>query len=576
MIAREASVPRSAGVARDPLLLLPLVVAAGLAIGWVGRHANVSATRVAVDLALSWCFVAAALVPVGPERWRRSRALFAVTGFAVLTGDLLWTNAPVLWTIGWLTEALWLAVIAQLVLTFPEGRPWSRSARLTIAAAYLVVLGGALATALMGADPRDLLSVSGGASSNETVTQVQTALGVAVALTFLLLVGIRLIELRGPARRAQTPLLVGACLAFPLTIVVLLKQALGQDDSTFTGLETASRAMMLLIPLGLLAGVGWSRLRRSQATNFVVELQTGGSVSLRERLARALGDPSLELAYRLDDGRFVDERGESTALPDDPQRAVTLVSVSGETVAALVHDPLLLDDPALVESVRGTAGLVLENERLAAEVRAQLAEVRASRTRLVAATDEERRRIERDLHDGAQQRLVVLCVKLGVAAGRTEPEVATTLLSAQDELEEAIAELRALARGIHPTLLREEGLDVALEGLARRAPLPVTIEGCVGGRLAPALELAAYFVATEALTNAVKHAAAASVTVDVEHAGGTFRLVVSDDGVGGALVTPAGGLSGLRDRVEALDGTLTVRTNPAGGTTVAAEMPCPS
>ena len=150
-------------------------------------------------------------------------------------------------------------------------------------------------------------------------------------------------------------------------------------------------------------------------------------------------------------------------MPDGPGRAVTLLSAGDEVLAALVHDPVLLDEPALVESVRATAGLVLENERLAAEVRAQLAEVRASRARLVTAGDEERRRIERDLHDGAQQRLVAVCVTLGMAAGRADPALAETLRRAQDDLEEALAELRALARGIHPTLLQEEGLDAALE-----------------------------------------------------------------------------------------------------------------
>ena len=160
---------------------------------------------------------------------------------------------------------------------------------------------------------------------------------------------------------------------------------------------------MVLIPLGFVAAIGWSRLRRTQASDLVVDLRSAGAQTLRDRLARALGDSTLELAYRLADGRYVDESGEPAVVSDVQGRAVTLLSSSDEVLAALVHDPALLDEPALVESVRATAGLVLENERLAAEVRAQLAQVRASRARLVAATDEERRRIERDLHDGAQQ-----------------------------------------------------------------------------------------------------------------------------------------------------------------------------
>src|SRR5207253_10916237 len=150
----------------------------------------------------------------------------------------------------------------------------------------------------------------------------------------------------------------------------------------------------------------WSRLHRPEASKLVVELRTGATTSLRERLARALGDPTLDVAYRLGDGRYVDATGHPIELPQGVGRAVTTVTAGGEEVAALVHDPALLDEPALVESVRATAGLVLENERLGAEVRAQLAEVRASRARIVPATDAERPRLERNLHDGAQPRPV--------------------------------------------------------------------------------------------------------------------------------------------------------------------------
>ena len=209
----------------------------------------------------------------------------------------------------------------------------------------------------------------------------------------------------------------------------------------------------------------------------------------------------------------MDAAGRPLELPQGPNRAVTLVTARGEEVAALIHDPALLDEPALVESVRATAGLVLENERLAAEVRAQLAEVRASRARLVAATDAERRRLERNLHDGAQQRLVTLSIMLGLAASDGDASSSHVLSRAQDEVEEAIAELRELARGIHPTLLREEGLEAAVEALARRTPLPVEVEASVGERLPDAVELAAYFLVSEALTNVVKHASASDATV---------------------------------------------------------------
>jgi signal transduction histidine kinase len=219
---------------------------------------------------------------------------------------------------------------------------------------------------------------------------------------------------------------------------------------------------------------------------------------------------------------------------------------------------------------------VLENERLAAEVRSQLAEVRASRGRIVAAADAERRRIERNLHDGAQQRLVTLSLALGLEATRADPATAEALARAQDDVEVAIAELRELARGIHPTLLRDEGLEAAVQALARRTPLPVTVHGTAAGRLLDAVELAAYFVVSEALTNVVKHASATQASVLLERQPAALRVTVTDDGVGGAHVTPDSGLAGLRDRLEVLDATLTVESEPARGTTVRATIPCES
>jgi signal transduction histidine kinase len=295
-----------------------------------------------------------------------------------------------------------------------------------------------------------------------------------------------------------------------------------------------------------------------------------------ERLAGALGDPTLEIAYRLGDGLYVDPAGRPVELPRDPGRAVTAVTAGGEEVAVLVHDPALLDEPALVESVRATAALVLEIERLAAEVRSQLAEVRASRERIVSAADAERRRIERNLHDGAQQRLVTLSVALGLEASRVDSAAAAAdvLSRAQDEVEQAITELRDLARGIHPTLLRDEGLQIAVEALARRASIPVTVHGAVHDRLPDPIELAAYFVVSEALTNVAKHASPTEASVTLVQESGVLRVTVTDDGIGGARITTGAGLAGLRDRLDALDATLAIHSRPAQGTTVRAELPC--
>ena len=566
--------PQPRSVLGDPVLLAPAIVCAGLAVGWLGTDSGVPGTRIAVDLALAWALVGASLVALERARWRRSRALLASAAFALLAADLQWASPHVLWTVGFLLEALWVALLVQLVLTFPEGRPWSRVAPIAIAAAYAAALGGQLIGAFVLPDSRDVLSVVPQQTVADAIDRAQGLVGIAVALAVLFLVARRLLVLRGPAQRAQAPLLTGAGITALTTVLWLVwVTATGEGSS---GLQTIARAVSLLVPLGVVGGIAWSRLRLPEASDLVVELRTEGPASLRERLARVLGDPTLEVGYRLDDGRYVDAAGQPLVLPQGPNRAITLVTARGEEVAALVHDPALLDEPALVDSVRATAGLVLENERLAAEVRAQLVEVRASRARIVAATDAEQRRIERNLHDGAQQRLVTLSLALGLAASRGETASSDVLSRAQDELDEAIAELRELARGIHPTLLRDEGLEEAVEALARRTPLPVTVEGSVGDRLPDAVELAAYFLVSEALTNVVKHASASEVTVRLERDAGTLRVVVEDDGVGGASATANSGLAGLRDRLEALDATFVVESEPGCGTKIQTEIPCGS
>jgi signal transduction histidine kinase len=252
------------------------------------------------------------------------------------------------------------------------------------------------------------------------------------------------------------------------------------------------------------------------------------------------------------------------------------VLAGGAPVAALIHDPALLEERDLVESVRATAGLVLENERLAAEVRSQLAEVRASRARIVAAADEERRRLERDLHDGAQQQLVALSLKLALARTATDPDNAPALEQAREDVERALGELREFARGIHPSVLREDGLDAAAEALARRAPLPVEIVGTAGERLPDPVELAAYFFVSEALTNVAKHARATHATVTIGRQQGRLTVTVADDGIGGADASGGSGLAGLADRLAALDGTLAVRSSTGTGTTLIATIPCDS
>jgi signal transduction histidine kinase len=574
MTSTAVTASPSRDVIRDPVLLLPLAVAAGLAVGWLGVDHQAAGTRIAADLALAWALTAASLVVLERPRWQRARWLLAATAFTLLSADLDWASSHALWTLGFVLEALWAAFLVQLVLTFPEGRSWSRLARVTIVAGYAVTVGGQLVGALVASDARDILPLASHPDVAHTIDRAQEFSGVGLAFAVLFLVLQRARIFRGPARRAQGPLLLAAAIT-ALAGLVWLGWVIAGDGRVST-VETIARAVAVTIPLGIVAGIAWSRLRRSGASELVVELRTEAATTMRERLARALGDPTLEVAYRLGDGRYVDAAGRPIELPHAADRAVTAVTAGREEIAALVHDPALLDEPGLVESVRATAALVLENERLAAEVRSQLAEVRASRGRIVAAGDAERRRLERDLHDGAQQRLVTLSVALGLEASRADTTAADVLARAQDEVEQAIAELRELARGIHPTLLRDEGLPAAVEALARRAPLPVTVQGRARGRLPDPVELAAYFVVSEGLTNVVKHASATEASVLLEREPSTLRVAVTDNGVGGARITPGSGLAGLRDRLEALEATLTAESEPGKGTTVCADFPCES
>jgi signal transduction histidine kinase len=251
-----------------------------------------------------------------------------------------------------------------------------------------------------------------------------------------------------------------------------------------------------------------------------------------------------------------------------------LVERDGQPLAALIHDPAL--DPGLVRAAAAAAGIAIENERLHAEVQAQLEEVRASRQRIVAAGDRERRRVERNLHDGAQQRLATLALSLAMLRDHdgTDPATADALAEALAELRQAIDELRELARGIHPAILTEEGLPAAVESLADRSPLPVRIAADFDTRLPEPTETAAYFVVSEALANVAKYAHASRAQVELSRCNGTLRVEVVDDGVGGADPARGSGLRGLADRVSAMRGSFAVETPPGGGTRVLAEIPC--
>lgn len=309
----------------------------------------------------------------------------------------------------------------------------------------------------------------------------------------------------------------------------------------------------------------------------VMTLHIGGSGdTVRDMMRRALADPHLDIVYpRVGTGGWIDEFGGVTTTTAVDGRAFTPIDRGGKPVAALIHDPALLDDPERMRAATEAASLAIDNERLKAQVHAQLAEVHASRARIVDAGDRELRRVERNLHDGAQQRLVGLALMLRLASREAvgNPVMTELIADATRELDDALTELRELARGIHPAIVEDAGLVGALETLAERPGVPVDLQLDVPERLPRAVEVGAYYLVSEALTNVNKHAKARRATVRTTMTDGALRVVVSDDGTGGAGGTSGSGLQGLADRVTALGGQFVIESMSGAGTTVSAEIP---
>ena len=381
----------------------------------------------------------------------------------------------------------------------------------------------------------------------------------------------------GWSRRVMTPLLW-------ISVAVIAEFSLQNVTGDFN--LPVSNFVLHVTPLVLLAGpllfvtsTLRARTARGAVGTAIVDLEPGASPDrLREALARALGDSTLQLAFRLEDGSgYQDTAGHAVDLLElGPGRAVT--RMPGTEDAALIHDAGLEHEPRLVALTASAASMALEHSRLQAEVQTQLEQVRASRARIVETGDAERRRLERDLHDGAQQRLVTVSLALGMARDRAagaDPELESLIESAGKEAREALVELRELARGIHPAVLTETGLSGAIQALAERSLVATTITEVPPGRFPAAIEATAYFVVCEALANVAKHSRADSAQVTIRMLPGRLVVQVNDDGAGGARPEAGSGLRGLADRVASVGGALEVDSPPGGGTRLVAEVPCP-
>jgi signal transduction histidine kinase len=514
--------------------------------------------------------------------WRRPDSRFGplmvAAGFVMFLSSFQWANAPGPYTLGLAFDLLPVALFLHLFLAFPDGRLGSRPERVLLAAAYSAAVGLQLVKMLLGAGgPDNVLAVATEPTAAETVQDVQLVMLAALALTGIALLAVRRRRSGRPLRRAVS-LLVDS-FALGLVMIAALMLAGAFELPAFETLRRVTFGVIGLAPVAFLIGLMDARLARSGVGDLVVELRADPPpTALRDALARALRDESLTLAYWLPEFEsWADLDGRPVELPrPDSGRATTLIDRDGAHVAALLHHPSLDDEPELLDAVSAAAGIALENGRLHAELRARLEELRGSRGRVIEAGQKERQRLERDLHDGAQQRLIALSLSLRQLEQRLEgdPDAQASVDQVRHEIALSLEELRAVAHGIHPAVVSGHGLAVALESLAARAPVPVRLTVDVGGRLNERLEVAAYYVVCESLANIGKHAQATSASVDVARMNGDIVVEVVDDGIGGADSERGTGLRGLADRVEALGGRLRVWTPRGGGTRVRAEMPC--
>jgi signal transduction histidine kinase len=501
------------------------------------------------DLAVGWTFIACGLIALSRRPESRSGVLMSATGFTWFIGNFADVRFD---AVAWLAAQgtfVHRGPLVHLILAYPSGRISTRLTRVAVFAGYVAAFVSPV-------------------WANETTAMALSALLVAVSAR-------EYSRAVGRFRRARALSLLAAT-GFGSVVAgsAAARLALPAGDVSVPSILTYA-AVLCTIAVGLLAGLISTAWDQPTVVDLVVELGEARAGTLRGELSKALGDPSLEVGYWLrESGEFIDSEGRVLALPDpDSNRSLTFVEREGRPIAVLVHDRAVLDEPGLVEAVASAARLAASNARLQAEVQARVAELAASRRRILEAGDEEWSRLERRLRDGAERVLVELGQalrrsRLDTSHERTRDQIA----HAERELERTLDDLGRLAQGLHPQILSEEGLEGAVVRLAEGLPMSVEIE-IASHRIPPQVAAAAYFVCAEALANVAKHASASRVTVSVSSDDARVTVGVEDDGVGGADPVRGSGLRGLADRIETVGGTLRVDSSPGHGTRLAAEIP---
>ena len=504
-------------------LLWPVGIAFGLVAEWIGQP-----ELVLLDAAAGFALLCPGLVVWSRRPASRVGPLVAASGLAWFLGTL-WPPAVFLVR----------GPLAHLLLSYPSGRLSSRLDRAGVVAAYAYA-----ATYPIAVD--DYATIAFG-------------LGLA-ALCFR-----RYARATGPERRARLAPVLGGTVFSAVLIVDAAARLAGLGGGVAP--LVAYDVVVALIGLGLCADLVYGRWAEGTVTGLVVDLgdQSSGA-RLRDRLARALGDPTLEVGYWIADrSGYVDEAGRPLDLEVPlAGRTVLPIDDDGERIAVIVYDGSVLDDLVLRRAVSSAARLAFANARLQADIQTRVAEVSASRRRIVQASDEQRRRLELELREGPERRLAHV-TELLADSGASFSEARVGLAAAR-------AELREFARGMHPATLTDGGLRAAVDELAERSPVPVRVVGEPKSFPLP-VEAAVYFVCSEALANVAKYARASRVRIELSDRGASARITVADDGIGGADASRGSGLRGLGDRVAALGGRLSVDSRPGRGTTLVAEIP---
>jgi signal transduction histidine kinase len=574
-----------------------LAIATAAATGFMMVGLGIQPAFVTLIVAASLAFTSTGLLvwhqrpaaPIGPLLW--------IVGMAWLIPQWRYSSDSIMWTLGtWLLPTFHQAALTHVVFAYPSGVIRSRAERWVVVVSYVTATVGALLVAAFARDPaslgfpgfpRNVLLVNPDGEIWRALISLKTTLELVLAIAILALVARRWQRSSGLGRRRLGPFLLGgglAAISFSAgyTAVGIRSPFLSGIPLDYDVIRWPIAALYLVVPVAIGWGVLRERLDRAGVADLVsTAAEEGrGLAALQTALRSALRDRSLELLiWDSNRGELVRLDGTAGRIPDhDDRRIATRIERDGRVLGMVVHDRALIEDDALMGAVMASVRLVLDNQRLLADLGSQLEEVMASRGRIADAASAERQRIERNLHDGAQQQLVALSLLLSLAAdgaaSHGDERLIAQLDSARKLAGDTLADVRSLAHGIHPAVLTEEGLGAAIEMLVRTSPVPVEVAGDFDEPLPDATKAAIYYVVAEALTNVTKYAEASRVKVRIAKSPTAISVDVEDDGVGGATLTGGSGLQGLADRVEALGGSFEIHSPRGGGTRLHAILPC--